>query len=173
MDIRHEVNRQKITNRGETYIPLKLAMRIAAVREAAHREEDAREIEALEMLQGILEDALLDVMPLVKRVNFDLWVITMRRIGAVVDPRVMQELVGKVEEGEVVRRWDRPKVRAEDEAKFPWVRLLDERAKVMLDEHIAGLILEGRVNDTKRAAKLVIDNDGPGHDPYNHQPPIR
>lgn len=106
MDIRNEIAKHKIDNRGQTYVPLTLALRIANERVNRKREEDAREIEALEMIQGVLEDALLDVMPLVKRFNFTLWVTTMRRIGAVIDPRVMHELVGLEEPGMVTRQYE-------------------------------------------------------------------
>jgi len=168
MDIRHEVERQKIVNRGETYIPLRLAMQIVGERVARKREADAREIEALNMVQNMLEDALMDVMPLVKRMNFDLWLVTMRRVGAVMDPRAFNEIVHGAEQGaECVRRYEH--LRTEDEVRYPWVRLLDERANAIITEHVAHLLLEGRIEE----AALAIDNDGPGHDPYNHQPPIR
>ena len=168
MDIRHEVNRQKIVNRGETYIPLRLAMQIVGERVGRARERDAREIEAQNMVQNMLEDALLDVMPLVKKLNFDLWLVTMRRVGAVMDPRAFYEIVHGAEQGaEVVRRYEHR--RKEDECKYPWVRLLDERANAIITEHVAHLLLEGRIEE----AAIAIDNGDTGHDPYDHQPPIR
>jgi hypothetical protein len=180
MDIRNEIAKHKIDNRGQTYVPLTLALRIANERVNRKREEDAREIEALEMIQGVLEDALLDVMPLVKRFNFTLWVTTMRRIGAVIDPRVMHELVGLEEPGMVTRQYEN---RPQPENPTPeWVKLLDERANDLLARHIRELEKQGRINPrivvdqadhVEGWVKLRAEDYNVGHDPYNNVPPVR